>query len=178
MWPRIASRPDRHGGCRGAKLRHQRRTPVLIGNGRWRLLRTGAPIEETISTHRGCLSLKKIFLRLCLSLRALRERLAFHAKNAKSPQSRREMFRKLRNYPPHRVQAPHTGTAHFVHFIDPATPPSVARGSLSRPGPNRPTTLQLATDPRSLRQQIYPSHRLHITLTPSRAQRGKHHRVR
>src|SRR2546423_1454367 len=35
-----------------------------------------------------------IFLRLCLSLRALRERLAFHAKNAKSPQSRKEMFRK------------------------------------------------------------------------------------
>ena|SRR5256885_8937057 len=39
-----------------------------------------------------------IFLRLCLSLRALRERLAFHAKNAKSPQSRKEMFRKLRQY--------------------------------------------------------------------------------
>src|SRR5437764_9629241 len=31
-----------------------------------------------------------IFLRLFLSLRALRERLAFHAKNAKSPQSRKE----------------------------------------------------------------------------------------
>src|SRR2546423_2180946 len=40
------------------------------------------------------LSLKMIFLRLCLSLRALRERLAFHAKNAKSPQSRKEVFRK------------------------------------------------------------------------------------
>jgi hypothetical protein len=44
------------------------------------------------------LSLKMIFLRLSLSLRALRERLAFHAKTAKSSQSRKEMFLKLRHY--------------------------------------------------------------------------------
>src|SRR2546423_2374105 len=37
--------------------------------------------------------------RLCLSLRALRERLAFHAKNARSSAKSQRNIRKLRHYP-------------------------------------------------------------------------------